>query len=82
VTSIQPASSQAWRLGSSTWCRIFTTACRATTSTSAFRAWQGIKADALDDASRWVEGLRRTWEGRLDQLGEYLQELQQKGAEG
>jgi DNA-binding transcriptional ArsR family regulator len=41
-----------------------------------------LKADALDDASRWVEGLRRAWEGRLDQLGEYLQELQEKGAEG
>jgi hypothetical protein len=29
--------------------------------------------------SRWVEGLRRNWEDRLDRLDDYLQELQRKG---
>ena len=37
-----------------------------------------LEARPLDDVSRWVEGLRRTWEGRLDQLDGYLQELQEK----
>jgi DNA-binding transcriptional ArsR family regulator len=40
-----------------------------------------LEPDALDDVSRWVQLLRRTWEERLDQLGEYLQDLQEKGAE-
>ena len=40
-----------------------------------------LKAESLDDVSRWVEGLRRTWEERLDQLDDYLQELQEKGEE-
>jgi DNA-binding transcriptional ArsR family regulator len=39
-----------------------------------------LQARTLDDVSKWVEELRRTWEGRLDQLGDYLQELQEKGA--
>ena len=39
-----------------------------------------LQARTLDDVSQWVEELRRTWEGRLDQLGDYLQELQEKGA--
>src|ERR687895_2522878 len=38
-----------------------------------------LEARSLDDASRWVEGLRRTWEGRLQQLDDYLQDLQEKG---
>jgi DNA-binding transcriptional ArsR family regulator len=40
-----------------------------------------LKAETLDDVSRWVEELRRTWEARLDQLDDYLQELQKKGEE-
>ena len=40
-----------------------------------------LQARPLDDVSRWVEGLRRTWEARLDQLDDYLQELQEKGEE-
>jgi DNA-binding transcriptional ArsR family regulator len=40
-----------------------------------------LKAESLDDVSGWVEGLRRTWEERLDQLDDYLQELQEKGEE-
>jgi DNA-binding transcriptional ArsR family regulator len=40
-----------------------------------------LKAEALDDVSRWVEGLRRTWGKRLDQLDDYLHELQEKGEE-
>ena len=40
-----------------------------------------LKAESLDDVSRWVEALRRNWEERLDQLGDYLQELQEKGEE-
>ena len=38
-----------------------------------------LKAESLDDVSRWVEGLRRNWEDRLDRLDDYLQELQRKG---
>jgi DNA-binding transcriptional ArsR family regulator len=38
-----------------------------------------LKAEPLDDVSRWVEGLRRNWEDRLDRLDDYLQELQRKG---
>ena len=37
-----------------------------------------LKAESLDDVSKWVEGLRRTWEERLDQLDDYLQKLQEK----
>src|ERR671918_744768 len=40
-----------------------------------------LKAEALEDVSKWVEGLRRDWEERLDQLDHYLQELQEKGEE-
>ncbi len=40
-----------------------------------------LKAKALDDVSKWVEGLRQNWEKRLDQLDDYLQELQLKGME-
>ena len=40
-----------------------------------------LKAEALDDVSKWMEGLRRNWEERLDQLDHYLQELQEKGEE-
>jgi DNA-binding transcriptional ArsR family regulator len=41
-----------------------------------------LEAGPLEDVSRWVERFRRHWEERLDQLDEYLQELQEKGAEG
>jgi DNA-binding transcriptional ArsR family regulator len=40
-----------------------------------------LKVEALDDVSRWVEGLRQSWEKRLDQLDGYLQGLQEKGEE-
>ena len=40
-----------------------------------------LKAKALDDVSKWVDGLRHNWEKRLDQLDDYLQELQEKGVE-
>ena len=40
-----------------------------------------LEAKPLDDVSKWVEGLRRTWEERLDQLDDYLQKLQEKGEE-
>jgi DNA-binding transcriptional ArsR family regulator len=40
-----------------------------------------LQAEPLDDVSDWVEGLRQTWETRLDQLDDYLLELQQKEKE-
>jgi DNA-binding transcriptional ArsR family regulator len=35
-----------------------------------------LRAEALDDVTVWADQTRRTWEGRLDRLEEYLQELQ------
>jgi DNA-binding transcriptional ArsR family regulator len=32
----------------------------------------------LDEAASWIEQHRRTWEARLDQLGDYLRNLQDK----
>jgi DNA-binding transcriptional ArsR family regulator len=40
-----------------------------------------LRAGPLEDVSRWLERFRRHWEERLDQLDEYLQELQEKGEE-
>lgn len=34
--------------------------------------------DQLHEVSEWVEHNRELWEGRLDRLDEYLQELQKK----
>jgi len=34
------------------------------------------KLNGLQEVSDWVEKSRRLWEGRLDRLDEYLQELQ------
>jgi DNA-binding transcriptional ArsR family regulator len=34
------------------------------------------RLDGLQEVSDWVEKSRRLWEGRLDRLDEYLQELQ------
>jgi DNA-binding transcriptional ArsR family regulator len=38
-----------------------------------------LQGDALREASDWLEGYRRFWEGTLDRLGEHLQRMQ-KGA--
>ncbi len=32
----------------------------------------------LDEAADWIDEYRRTWEQRLDRLGDYLNELQAK----
>jgi DNA-binding transcriptional ArsR family regulator len=37
-----------------------------------------IKAGPLKDVSDWAESYRHLWEGRLDRLGTYLQELKAK----
>jgi DNA-binding transcriptional ArsR family regulator len=38
-----------------------------------------VQVDKLNEVSNWVEQYRAAWEQRLDRLGEYLNELQQKG---
>lgn len=40
-----------------------------------------LEAAPLQDVSKWLEGFRWHWEGRLDQLDDYLRELQEKGEE-
>ena len=35
--------------------------------------------EQMDDAARWIEAYRSTWEGRLDRLGEIVE--RRKGAE-
>jgi DNA-binding transcriptional ArsR family regulator len=40
-----------------------------------------LNAEALDEVSRWLEALRRTWDARLERLDDYLRELQEKGEE-
>jgi DNA-binding transcriptional ArsR family regulator len=35
-----------------------------------------IEAGPLKEVADWTEAYRHLWEGRLDRLGEYLQELQ------
>ena len=37
-----------------------------------------IEAGPLKDVAEWAERYRHLWEGRLDRLDEYLQELQAK----
>jgi DNA-binding transcriptional ArsR family regulator len=37
-----------------------------------------LEAAPLKDASAWIERYRRHWEERLDRLGKYLKELQEK----
>ena len=34
--------------------------------------------EPLNEAADWIDEYRRTWEERLDRLGDYLQELQAK----
>lgn len=41
-----------------------------------------IEARPLKDVADWAEHYRHLWEGRLDRLESYLQELQAKGNEG
>jgi DNA-binding transcriptional ArsR family regulator len=41
-----------------------------------------LEAAPLEDVSNWLERFRRHWEERLDQLDDYLHELQEKGVEG
>ena len=36
------------------------------------------RLDGLKEVSDWVEKSRQLWEGRLDRLDEYLQEIQQE----
>ena len=44
--------------------------------------WRPCRLDAapLKDAADWLEHYRRFWEQSLDRLGDYLSELQSKGA--
>ncbi|MBV9387595.1 MAG: winged helix-turn-helix transcriptional regulator [Chroococcidiopsidaceae cyanobacterium CP_BM_ER_R8_30] len=35
-----------------------------------------LEAEPLKDAATWIEQYRQFWEGNLDRLDEYLQELQ------
>jgi DNA-binding transcriptional ArsR family regulator len=37
-----------------------------------------LEAKPLEDVAEWVERYRRYWDGSLDRLDDYLQELQQK----
>jgi DNA-binding transcriptional ArsR family regulator len=41
-----------------------------------------IEAEALQPVERWIGERRRTWEQRLDRLGEYLAEHHDKPPEG
>ena len=38
-----------------------------------------LEPERLDDVSDWVQEYRRVWEGQLDRLDGYLQDLQRKG---
>ncbi len=40
-----------------------------------------IQAAALKDVADWLERYRMLWEARLDRLGDYLEELQEKEAQ-
>lgn len=42
------------------------------------RRWCRIEAAPLKDVADWAEHYRHIWEGRLDRLDKYLQELQAK----
>lgn len=37
-----------------------------------------LRTGALADADQWMGDFRRTWEERLDRLGDYLTEIQQQ----
>jgi DNA-binding transcriptional ArsR family regulator len=37
-----------------------------------------VNPEPLDEAANWIDEYRRTWEERLDRLGDYLKELQAK----
>ncbi len=37
-----------------------------------------VNTEPLDEAADWIDEYRRTWEQRLDRLGDYLKELQTK----
>ncbi|HEX2998368.1 MAG TPA: metalloregulator ArsR/SmtB family transcription factor [Anaerolineales bacterium] len=37
-----------------------------------------VQLDKLNEVSTWIEQQRKTWEGRLDRLDEYLSELKAK----
>jgi len=37
-----------------------------------------VNPEPLDEAADWIDEYRRTWEERLDRLGDYLKELQAK----
>ena len=36
-----------------------------------------LQAPALDEATRWINDVRRRWEGRLDRLDQYLRSEQE-----
>jgi DNA-binding transcriptional ArsR family regulator len=40
-----------------------------------------IEAAALKDVADWLDRYRKLWDGRLDRLGDYLNELHRKGAD-
>jgi DNA-binding transcriptional ArsR family regulator len=44
--------------------------------------WRPCQLDAapLKEVADWAEGYRHVWEGRLDRLDDYLQQLQAKGS--
>ena len=37
-----------------------------------------VRLDKLNEVSTWIEQQQKTWEGRLDRLDEYLNELKAK----
>jgi DNA-binding transcriptional ArsR family regulator len=49
-----------------------------THSRDAQRRPRCLAAGALDDVDAWLEALRAQWEGRLDNLGSYLDKINRK----
>jgi DNA-binding transcriptional ArsR family regulator len=39
-----------------------------------------LEAEPLESASAWIDEHRKVWEGKLDQLGRVLEDLQRPGA--
>jgi DNA-binding transcriptional ArsR family regulator len=39
-----------------------------------------VRTEALDDAERWMNDFRRTWENRLDRLANYIEETRNDSA--
>ncbi len=37
-----------------------------------------VRLDKLNEVSTWIEQQQKTWEGRLDRLDEYLNELKER----